>query len=59
MKMNCPKIGIPVYRGIITKVNHTNTKVESVSVESGENIQVDMLLWVPPAKSSKLIQKTG
>ena len=56
MKMNCPKIGIPVYRGIITKVNHTNTKVESVSVESGENIQVDT---VPQAKPSKLIQKTG
>jgi thioredoxin reductase len=51
------KIGIPVYRGIITKVNHTNTKVESVSVESGENIQVDTLFWIPPAKPSKLIQR--
>ena len=51
------KIGIRVYRGIITKVNHTNTKVESVSVQSGENIQVDTLLWIPPAKSSKLIQR--
>jgi hypothetical protein len=52
------KIGILVYRGIITKVNHTDTKVESVSVESGENIQVDTLLWIPPAKPSNLI-KTG
>jgi thioredoxin reductase len=51
------KIGIPVYRGIITKVNHTNTKVESVSVESGENIQVDTLFWIPLAKPSKLIQR--
>ena len=51
------KIGIPVYRGIITKVNHTNTKVESVSVEFGENIQVDTLLWIPPAIPSKLIQR--
>jgi thioredoxin reductase (NADPH) len=50
------KIGIPVYRGIITKVNHTDTKVESVSVESGENIQVDTL-WIPPAKPSNLIQR--
>ena len=33
------KLDIPVYRGIITKVNHTNTKVESVSFESGENIR--------------------
>jgi thioredoxin reductase len=51
------KLGIPVYRGIITKVNHTNTKVESVSLESGENIQVDTLLWIPPVKPSQLIQR--
>lgn len=51
------KIGIPVNRGTITKVNHTNAKVESVSVESGENIQVDTLLWIPPAKPSNLIQR--
>ena len=51
------KKGIPVYRGTITKVNHTDTKVESVSVESGENIQVDTLLWISPAKPSKLIQR--
>jgi thioredoxin reductase len=51
------KLDIPVYRGIITKVNHTNTKVESVSLESGENIQVDTLLWIPPVKPSQLIQR--
>jgi thioredoxin reductase len=51
------KLNIPVYRGIITKVNHTNTKVESVSLESGENIQVDTLLWIPPVKPSQLIQR--
>jgi thioredoxin reductase len=42
------RLDISVYRGIITKVNHTNTKVESVSLESGEPIQVDTLLWIPP-----------
>jgi NADH dehydrogenase FAD-containing subunit len=51
------KLDIPVYRGIITKVNHTNTKVESISFESGDNIQVDTLLWIPPVKPSPLIQR--
>lgn len=51
------KFYIPVYRGIISKVNQISTKVKSVSLESGENIQVDTLLWVPTVKPSQLIQK--
>jgi thioredoxin reductase len=51
------KLDIPVYRGIITKVNHNGTKVESVSFESGENIQVDTLLWIPRVKPIQLIQR--
>ena len=51
------KLDIPIYRGIISKVNHISTKVKSVSLESGENIQVDTLLWVPTVKPSQLIQK--
>lgn len=51
------KLNIPVYRGIITKVNHTGTKVGSVTLESGENIQVDTLLWIPRVKPIQLIQR--
>ena len=51
------RLDISVYRGIITKVNHTNTKVESVSLESGETVQVDTLLWIPTVKPSQLIQR--
>ena len=51
------KLGIPVYRGTITKVNHTGAKVESVSLESGEKIEVETLLWIPPKRPSSLIQK--
>jgi len=52
------KLNIPVYRGIITKVNHSNnTKVESASLKSGENIQVDTLLWIPQVKPIQLIQR--
>ena len=51
------KLNISVYRGIITKVNHSSTKVESVSLESGENIPVDTLLWIPQVKPIQLIQR--
>ena len=44
------KLNILVYRGVITKVNHSKTKVESVSFESGEDIQVNTLLWIPQVK---------
>jgi thioredoxin reductase len=51
------KLNIPVYRGTIKNVNHTNTKVKSVSLESGEKIDVDMLLWIPPKRLPPLIQR--
>ena len=56
-KNKLSKINIPVYRGIITKVNHSSTKVELVSFESGENIQVETLLWIPQVKPIQLIQR--
>jgi thioredoxin reductase len=51
------KLGIPVYKGAIRKVNHTNSKLESVSLDSGEKIEVDTLLWIPPKRPSQLIQR--
>ena len=51
------KLNISVYRGFITNVNHNGTKVESVSFGSGENIQVDTLLWIPQVKPIQLIQR--
>jgi thioredoxin reductase len=51
------KLNISVYKGIVIKVNHNGTKVESVSLESGENIQVDTLLWIPQVKPIQLIQR--
>jgi thioredoxin reductase len=50
------KLDISVHSGIITKVNHTSSKVGSVTLASGENIQVDTLLWVPRVKPIQLIQ---
>ena len=56
-KNELSKLNISVYRGIIIKVNHNNTKVESVILKSGENIQVDTLLWIPQVKQIQLIQR--
>ena len=56
-KNELSKLNISVYRGIIIKVNHNNTKVESVILKSGENIQVDTLLWIPQVKPIQLIQR--
>jgi thioredoxin reductase len=51
------KLGIPIYRGVIKKVNHTNSKVESVSLESGEKIEAGTLLWIPSKRTSPLVQR--
>jgi thioredoxin reductase len=51
------KLGIPIHRGIIIKVNHTGSKVESVSFDSGKKIETDTLLWIPSKRPSPLIQK--
>ncbi len=50
-------LDIPVYRGIITTVNHINTKVQSVTLDSGKKIEVDTLWWVPSRRPSQLIQR--
>jgi thioredoxin reductase len=51
------RLDIPIYRGIITKVNHTSSKVESVSLDSGEKIETGTLLWIPSKRPSPLVQK--
>jgi thioredoxin reductase len=50
------KLDIPVYRGNITNIHHTNTKVKSVILDSSKKIEVDTLWWVPSRKPSQLIQ---
>ena len=51
------KLDIPVYRGTITNINHTNTKVESVTLDSGKKIEVNTLWWIPSRKPSQLMQR--
>jgi thioredoxin reductase len=51
------KLDIPVHRGNITKVNHTNTKIKSVTLDSGKKTEVDTLWWIPSRRPSQLIQR--
>ena len=50
-------IGIPVHKGDIIKIHHADSKVESVTLNTGEQVEVETLLWTPPEKQSPLIEK--
>ena len=43
-------LGIPVHRGIITEVHHNDGKVQGVTLDNGEWIEVGTLLWTPAAE---------
>jgi thioredoxin reductase len=47
--------GIPVHKGAITQIQHTGSKVEGVSLDTSEHIEVGTLLWIPPKKPVPLI----
>jgi thioredoxin reductase len=49
-------LGIPVHEGPITEIHHTDGKVEAVTLDSGERVEVETLLWLPAEKPSSLIQ---
>jgi thioredoxin reductase len=51
------KLNIPVHRGNITNVNYTNTKIQSVTLDSGKITEVDTLWWIPSRRPSQLIQR--
>ena len=51
------QLRIQVHRGNITKIHHANGKVESVTLDSGGQVQVETLLWRPPEKPSPLIER--
>jgi thioredoxin reductase len=51
------RLGITIHRGNIINVNHKGTKVESISLDSGEKIAVNTLFWIPPRSRPPLLQK--
>jgi thioredoxin reductase len=47
--------GISVHEGAITQIHHAGGKVEGISLDTGEIIEVGTLLWVPPKDPLPLI----
>jgi thioredoxin reductase len=48
--------GISVYDGSIVEAHHTAGKVEAVTLDSGERVEVETLVWKPSERPSALIQ---
>lgn len=49
--------GVSVHSGAISQIHHRGGKVEAVSLDNGEKIEVGTLLWIPPKKPIQLIQR--
>ena len=49
-------LGIPVHRGTITEIHHDDAKVQGVTLDNCEWVEVGTLLWTPPEKPSPLVQ---
>lgn len=47
--------GISIHKGEITQIHHIDSKVEGVSLDIGEKIEVGTLLWIPPKKPLPLV----
>jgi len=48
--------GISVHTGAITRIHHIDGKVEAITLDNGEKIEVDTLLWIPPKRPLPLVQ---
>ena len=49
--------GLSLHRGDITAINHTGGQVSSVTLESGEEVPVETLLWSPEARPAPLVER--
>ena len=49
-------LGITIHVGSIRRIHHTDGKVEAVTLESGDQVDVGTLLWIPLEAPAPLIQ---
>ncbi|MEQ8671857.1 MAG: NAD(P)/FAD-dependent oxidoreductase [Aggregatilineales bacterium] len=47
--------GISVHKGGITQIYHIDGRVKAVSLDTGEEVAVGTLLWIPPKKPLPLV----
>lgn len=50
-------LGIPIHRGTITAIEQTDGKVRAVTLDTGERVAVETLLWTPPEEQSPLVRR--
>ena len=50
------ELRIPIHQGTITEIHHNDGKLHTVTLDSGERVQIGTLLWTPPEKPSPLVQ---
>ncbi|MFT7475842.1 MAG: thioredoxin reductase [Verrucomicrobiales bacterium] len=48
-------IDVPLHEGDIVKIEHTDGKIDHVTLDSGEIVHVGTLLWTPPEEPAPLI----
>lgn len=48
-------LNIKFYEGTISKIDHSEGKLEAVTLDSGERVKVETLMWTPPRQPSQLI----
>ncbi len=51
--------GIGVHMGSIVKVQHEDGKIVSVTLDSGDEVAVETLVWVPEAEPAPLVPRLG
>ena len=49
--------GIPIYSGPITAIDQRDGKVQAVTLQNGEQVEVETLWWAPERKKTVLEQK--
>jgi len=50
-------MGLPVHEGRIAEVHHAAGKVQAVTLDSGERLTLDTLLWRPAEEQQPLTQQ--
>ena len=55
-KRQLQELHISVHRGTIAEIHHSDDKVQGVTLDNGERVEVGTLLWTPPEKPSPLVQ---
>lgn len=55
-RANLAALDVPLHVGDIVGITHNNGKLSEVTLDSGEAVAVETLLWTPPPKPTALVE---